>query len=39
LIYSPARPSSQKKVENPRRSWNNGGWGISGLVQATEGFE
>ena len=39
LIFRPPRPSSQKKLENPRRSWNNGGWDISALFQATEGFE
>ena len=30
---------SEKKLENPRRFWNNGGSNISSLLQTTEVFE
>jgi hypothetical protein len=39
VIYRPLRSKVQKKLENLRRSWNDGGSNRSSSIQATEGFE
>jgi SIR2-like domain len=39
VIYRPSRSKSQKRLEKPRRFWNNGGGKISSLFQTTEVFE
>jgi hypothetical protein len=39
VIYRPLRSEVQKKLENLRRTWNDGGSNRSSSIQATEGFE